>query len=408
MQTSSCVLLVALAIGCRVPAQVDGPVLRVEGAGAAFAGLLAECTRGLQAVVVHDAEGRAHALLGCLRLGQLGAARRLLADEATGGDRSAACWAVISHHWYLRATRDVTTITSHLAWLQEGLAATAREPGPSATFAQAALLPHALFCLGSMLQSCGHEQAGAGCTRRAVEAWLELERRTWQPGRGHYRARPTHGDIRLPEPPEPSVLAPAAAGMLIASGDRLPRHLRASLSFLLTQPPTGIHDAAWVLGGAAQLGDHRQIDTAWNALLAVAPARAGDSAGDAGRGLDAMLFAVTGLRLATGAGVDEHGTRWRPHLPPGHRQLALHGIAADGARFDLDLRARYGALHDDERGQASVLDGASGARLRVAITLSHATDDAPRTIVLQGSGLQYLARLQVGERLQRSLPIDEP
>jgi hypothetical protein len=395
-------------MGCRVPAQVDGPVLRVEGAGAAFAGLLADGTRGLQAVGVHDAEGRAHALLGCLRLGQLGAARRLLEEEPTGGDRWAACWAVISHHWYLRATHDVATIAPRLARLQGGLAATTQAPGPPATFAEAALLPHALFCLGSMLPSCGQQQAGAECTRRAVEAWLELERQTWQPGRGHYRARPTHGEIRLPEPPEPSVLAPAAAGMLVATGDRLPRHLEASLPVLLAQPPTGIRDAAWVLGGAVQRGDRRQIDTAWNALLAVATARVGGSAGDAGRGLDAMLFAVTGLRLATGAGVDEHGTRWRPHLPPGHRQLALHGIVADGARFDLDIRARCGALHDDEHRDASLLDHPTGSRLRVAITLTHAGDDAPRTIVLQGSGLQYLARLHVGERLQRSLPIDEP
>jgi hypothetical protein len=194
--------------------------------------------------------------------------------------------------------------------------------------------------------------------------------------------------------------------MLIATGDRLQQHVRASLRDLLRRPAADVRAATCLLAGAAQLGDRALLDAAWHAVATCDLDTA--SGGDAGRCLDATLFAVTGLRLATGAGVDAGCVRLRPHLPPGHDHVILQGLVADGARFDLDLASRSGELRHDERDEATALGNHLGPRLRVTATLVDAVDASARSIVLQGDNLQYVARLAFGDHLTRSLPIGPP
>lgn len=400
-------LLCTVALSGSPPAQATVS-LRIEGALRVGADTVAQCQAVLAAATPAGGEDRACALLGCLRLGQLDAARDRLDAAPADGDRAAACWAVIAHHWYLRASRDTATIRAHLPRLRATLLRASEGPASAATFAAAALLPHAWFCLGELAGACGEPDQGAANTRRAVDLWLELERQVWQPGRGHFRPHPTHGEIVLPEPPDATVLAPAAAGLLIATGDRLPRHLRTACTMLLGRAPTDLPAATWLLAAAAQLGDNGLLDAAWRALPAVGTGGARMTPGDAGRRLDATLFAVTGLRLATGAGVDPRCIRLRPWMPRGVGHAILRNLVADGAHFDLELTERRDEWQPGELAEGQLPARLRPLRLRVQLTLRAVADASPRSFVLAGDGMQYVTVLHPGEHIARSLPLDRP
>lgn len=402
MWIERCALVWMFVLAGSPAAQEMGP-LRIEGAVAVFAQRFADCQRSVSTTTTTHGEDRAHALLGCLRLGRIDAARDRLDEDPPDG--AAICWAVIAHHWYLHASGDTATVQVHLPKLCAALDRVGAASEPAATFEAAALLPHAWFCLGDLLDTCAEAGSGSASSRRGLDLWLELERQVWQPGRGHFRPHPTRGEVLLPEPPDATVLAPAAAGLLIASTDHMERHLRTSLQTLLRRPPTDLRAATRLLCGAAQLGNDDLLVLAWQALLAIDDGGA-KSAGEAGRQLDAMLFAITGLRLATGAGVDPRCVRWRPWLPPGADHLVLHNLAADGARFDLDLTTRHGELQPDERDEGALSGTRIGRRLRVQLTLVAAATGSHRTILLAGRGVQYIAHLRAGDRLSRSLPLD--
>ncbi len=399
------VLLVA-GIGGGLLSQSETRTLQVTGAAATLADLLADCRRSLRQGPATAPDDRAHAVLGRLRLGDLEGAREVLDAAPDRTNLAAACWAIVTHHWYLRASGDLHTVLARLPHLQQALDAADLQQAPPAAFAAAALAAHAWFCLDALHGvAATPSPLGPDCRRRAVHQMLELERQAWQPGRGHFRPRLTGGRIVPPQPPEPSVLAPAAAGMLVATDDRLVRHLRTSLPQLLDRAPDDLRATAWLACAAAQLGDAVLLDAAWATLPALARAPGPRTAGDAGRLLDAVLFLITGLRLATGAGVDGGCLRLRPHLPPGHTRLLLQQLAADGARFDLDLALRRGELQPDEHGEAAMAGTGPGPRLRVDLVLRSTADARPRTFLLQGHGAQYVAALQPGDRLRRSLPI---
>jgi hypothetical protein len=403
MRVFCCSLLLALVGGRHLPAQVEPLSLRVEGTVGACERLLAAAMPPPASPPV-DAEQRAFALLHCLRCGRADAARDLLVVAPPPTDPTAVCWALVAHLWYLRATGDVAGVRPHLQPLRAASTADAAWPAVT-TFADGALRAHAGFCLGALLEACGDAAGGADATRRAVAGWLELERQCWQPGRGHFRSQPTAGRIVVPEPVQASVLAPAAAGMLIASGDHMLRHLRTAVDALVGGQGADPHAATWILAGAAQLGDADLVDRAWQQLRTAEPLAT--TAIEAGRLLDAMLFAITGLRIATGAGVDPGLTRLRPHLPPGHQRLAVHNLLADGAWFDLDCELRTGPRQADERDDVEPR-ATTAPRLFSRLRLVRAVDTRPRTVLLQGAGVQHLTQLRIGDRFERSLPIELP
>ncbi|MEO6594881.1 MAG: hypothetical protein ABIP94_09025, partial [Planctomycetota bacterium] len=250
---------------------------------------------------------------------------------------------------------------------------------------------------------------GAKWTRRAIDRLIELERLTWQPGRQHFRSTLGGGDIATPERTDPLLLAPAAAGLLVASADRALQHLRTVL--LEANPaldclcPTDwlAYQTTWRVAAATQLDDEVVRATQWVALMESA-ADGAMPPGVAGARLDAACFAATGLRLATGVGIDEDWVRLRPWLPPMHEHLVLRGLHADGARLDLELTAREGPPQADETGEAAMLSAPAAKRVRVRLCLAAAINNRPRAVVLLGGGAQYVSELRPGDVLERSLP----
>lgn len=372
-----------------------GQGLRVDGAPAALATLLARARAA--SPCSREPRATAEATLARLRLGDPAGAAALWAAPIDGPD--AAQWDAIAHFWYLRATGDAATVRARWPRLRRGFEQTVADADPPPSFAAGALQAHARFAFAALGERLGEPTGATQSWReRALQVWLELERQTWQPGRGHYRPLPTDGALRLPERPDDSVLAPAAAGWLVATGDRFECHLRSALPALLAAPVADARAAAWQLAAAAQLGERAHLDAAWQRL----PFDVRNAAH--GAVLDAALFALTGLRLATGAGVDEHGVRLRPWLPPDVPWLRCDDLRGEGASLDLELTVRSGALEPDELGEAALASTVGSRRLRATVHLRATVDQRPRTVLLQGPTATYVVPMQPGDRITRSLP----
>ncbi|HZN40155.1 MAG TPA: hypothetical protein VFD82_15220 [Planctomycetota bacterium] len=423
---------IALCLGVGLSGQEPAAGLQLHGAEPRLATLLAVCTTSLRAQpAAANGMEAAFTALGQLRLGDPTAARDTLAaawsnargDDAAALPRDDLAWYVVAHYWYLRACRDPGPMTSHWPELQGALRRA--EAASRTTFVQEAMFVHGMFCLGGMLDTRDRIETptrwqktqpsprpGAPWTQRAIERICELEASTWQPGRGHFRPHLTAGAIVLPEPADLSVLVPAAAGLLIATQDRLLRHLRtvvgegpaATRAASATAAPFLPFGKAFELSAATQVEDEAARTRCWNAILeALDPERL--PAAHAGALIDAALFAVTGLRLATGAGVDEDVVRMRPWLPPHHDHLRLRGLSVDGASLDLELSLRTCPFCRDEADEPALADlPAAAPRLRVRLALVATPGDGARSVVLQGAGTQYLAELRPGAVLERSLP----
>ena len=334
--------------------------------------------------------GAAHAgaVLVAIRTGDASAAARLLAQGrerlsvAGATDAEGVAWLVCSHLWVLRAFGERERMAPRLPELLQA-AERAAAQAPTRSFAQECMQVHMLFCVGNLLDHCerGHRrlasQPGARWAERAVERLLELERRSWQPGVGHYRPTLTSGEITVPAAADASLLIPAAAGMLIGSGDRILRHLHTTLAAAkITAADPHYLAAATLCRDAATRARSYTALRASDALQD--PARAGFA-------FDAMCYAVSGLRLAVGAAVDEDWVRFSPWLPPGCSQLELLGLCSHGARFDLQLA------------------GDGGPTLRLQLRLVSARDEASRTIVVHAGAEQRLQILTVGETLTTEL-----
>ena len=408
----------------------SGP--QVQGAEPRLSTLLAVCAASLrsESAAAHGIEA-ALSVLGQLRLGDSAAARTTLEtawSNARGENAEPVpcddlAWFVVAHYWYLRASRDTGPMSDHWPELQS--AVRRAEAAPRTTFVQEAMLVHAMFCLGGLLDTRDRIETparwsktqpsprpGALWTKKAIGRIFELEASTWQPGRGHFRPHLTAGAIVLPERADVSVLVPAAAGLLVATEDRLLRHLRTAIAegpaatsaASATTAPFLPFATAFELSAAAQVDDEAARTRCWNAMLAALDAERLPAA-HAGALLDTAIFAVTGLRLATGAGVDEDVVRVRPWLPPNHDHLRLLGLRVDGASLDLDLSQRTGPCCGDEANEPALVGLRDAApRLRVRLALVATPGNSPRTVVLQGASTQYLAELKPGAILERSLP----
>lgn len=341
------------------------------------------------------AAARAGAVLAALRNGdienaaaRLGMDRAALRDSSTSTtDTAQVAWLVGAHLWTLRATGDRQHIVPRLPALLAASEAAAAEPR-SLRFAEEALQVHMLLCSGNLLDHCERNRPspavrpGARWSERAVERLLELERRSWQPGVGHYRPQLTRGDIALPAAADASLLLPAAAGMLVGSGERVLQNLRT----VLAAPGIDPADPHY-LAAATLCRDDAARARSYAALLASDALQDPERAGFA---FDALCYAVTGLRLAVGAAVDEDWVRFSPWLPPGRERVELHGLRSHGARFDLCLTA---------------LD-ASVARLQ--LRLAAAVDGAERTFVVHAGEVQHLQVLQVGATCTIELARPQP
>ncbi|MBL8748408.1 MAG: hypothetical protein JNK78_04560 [Planctomycetes bacterium] len=398
-------LSVPLLAAARAQAQLVVEGLPLPGCDGAFAG----------PDPVDSPSGAAQRVLATMRMADLDGARRVLAVSWAAARRrewttTDLGWLTPALYWYLRASRD-DGFAAGLAAEVDGPLRHMPPVDVRGTFALEALLAHALLCRGGIVSARGRHDAAGEWIELGVARWREVERLTWQPGLGHFRPRCTGDDIVLPAPADPAALIPAAAGMLLASDDRMERNLMScSRRACDGSAPerAAFHDAtarAAALAAAAQLADRPLRDAAWRAMVEALAhdAPAGESAA---RCLDAALFAVTGVRLATGVAVDEGWLRLRPWLPPGHEHVRLTHMIAEGATFDLDLSIRTGPSHDDELDDPAS-PPPSGPRLRVRIDLVSAATGSLR-VILQGGGVQIVTTMAPGDRFERSLTIDDP
>lgn len=224
---------------------------------------------------------------------------------------------------------------------------------PFSNFREAALQIHGRYCLAQL----DNDTRRSHHERIATTRLLALESETWQPGRGHYRPIPCHGRLLAPAPADASLLQPLTYGMLLASGNRLTQHLTNTLAaarsdsqlrWQSNQPPNKV--ASLRLTAAAQIADHTATSEAYAAVI---KQRAADP-GTAARNLNAVLQAITGVRLAAGAGQNPRWLRLTPWLPDGVDRIDLRGIQI----LEHELAVSIQRLH-------------APLGLRTAVTLQH-------------------------------------
>lgn len=397
MRTTVHRIVALLAVTTAAAAQAERPA-RIEGIAVHAIDAFSASER---AEPPASAEAYACATLGYLRLGDVAAARRAVRACCHVPADVPTPWPALCSYWLLRATGDVAFARECLPLAAPSAAA--------AHFADAALAVHATLCLAAIQEEVDGARPGdSEASRDAIAAWLDVERQAWLPGSGRFRTRLTGGAIVPPDEPATATLAPAAFGMLIASGDHVERHLRTVLerfeprSFPGSMEPADSDAAAFLLAAAVQLGDEDAKTAAWRSLerLPTRELRLERAA----RCLDAQVFAITGLRLATGVGVDQGWIRLRPWLPPGAEAVHFAGLVAEGTRFDLAIERRRGAPAADEFGEEAMRTDLHGERMRVTIRIG----DGRARLVLQGPTVQYVTTLTAGDTFTRSLPTSHP
>lgn len=359
--------------------------------------LAAAAGAGEMAAPAASGQDLALTVLGHLRRGEADGSRAVLAD-ATAECGEDACWLAIARLWHARATGSDGMLPAARDRLLRRLARERAAP-PHTEFAREAVRAHALLATGSLLGAA----AGEAWTASGIRRQLALETASWQEERGGFRSLAAATGAS-PSASDASTLLPAAAGLLLATGNRMSRHLSAALAD--TAPNAGALaplPAAWRLAAATQLLDDEHRASAWAELIAAPSAPTADAAWLA----DAALFAVTGVRLATGAGIDEAWQRFAPWLPPGSDRLVVRDLLAGGGRYDLELEARDGPPQDDERDGTAHLGGA-GRRVFATITLRSTHDGAPRTVVVSSATAQAMHWLAPGEAFTCSLPRAQP
>lgn len=321
-----------------------------------------------------------HMMVAHLRLGQPAQAQTLLAQHQ-GSEQPALILAAFAT---LRRTTGEDLLTSARRRTLE-CALRKLEQQPFSCFRDAALQIHGRYCLAQLDDDAQRSQHERAATMRL----LALEGEAWQPGRGHYRPTPCRGLLLVPAPADASLLQPLSFGMLLASGDRLTRHLTNTLAAARSNsklrwqsklPPKDI--AALLLTAAAQIADH---DATSQAYAIVIKQRA-QAPGRAARNLNAALQAVTGVRLAAGAGLSPRWLRLAPWLPDNVDALELRGIHALEHQLTLSLERRGAPQH-----------------LRVIASLQHGKS-TKLPLVIANSWQQFVTEVRIGQPFECELP----
>ena len=250
---------------------------------------------------------------------ELNAATRASAVPTSDDD----AWLLIQHYWTLRATRDHDALAT--AWPQLAAAAgrvaggsTEGTKGPS--YDGAVLRLQGLACAGLLAAASGDERLQTTFDLRARALLDQLEASYWSPTDGCFADAATGGT--------PVSLFACSIGMLTTTADRTERHARLGLR-QRGGGSSGTSDVEATLVALAQFDGVRA--TALEALLA----DPSESPTRAGLAIDAVLFATTGLRMATGPGIDEAWVRLRPFVPSASDRLVVRGLMHDGWTCDL-------------------------------------------------------------------------
>jgi hypothetical protein len=297
---------------------------------------LEEFVEHSKSVLTDAAPNNAHDLMrfvaANLRLGRLETARSLL---QTYRGQDAPDLILIAHATFQRATGQLVLEEKQLRHLEDAL--TRAEGLPARSFCSAALLVHGRYCLGQISSA----QSRSRHERLATTRLLSLEAETWQPGRGHYRPTPCNGELRVPEAADASLLIPHSFGMLIATGNRLQRHLTSTLraqrsgSWRRWQADICPDQfPALRLLAAALLGDRDETEAAYHEVLQ----QHTSDPSLAALQLEAVMQALTGIRIAASAGHDGQWLRMQPWLPNACDAMELRGLYAQQHNFAIELR----------------------------------------------------------------------
>jgi hypothetical protein len=376
------------------------------------------------------------------------AAARRTEPAAAGWDALAvpegdlASWVVIHHAWYLRASRDAALVRAHWPLLEACVKRLPRrvdgrqplvggEPwGPPPgdgiaamdwSFANSCLQVQAVACVGSMLDTLDRidaeirepmrwaegappDRPGADWTRRAVALLTAMEATFWRERLGYFLPAVSAASGAACERPWLTAnLLPMWSGMLTASGNHTVQNATATLA------ATGRGQRS-VLGTAMTLATLVQCDGSergaeLEALLAAAgpsglfaatapPGRELDLLAT-GAALDAVLFALTGLRIATCPGFDEDWIRLKPMLRAGSQRASYRGLTADGWCIDLWLTATGDHAEADA--------DAPAGHLLIALADRSAAPAGRRRVLLQCFGAQFQDWLSPGATLERRM-----
>jgi hypothetical protein len=439
-------VLLGVTLAAAAAAQHTAPQLEVEFDAEPAAAPAADCAAFLRAAAARLRAGDGDAqpdvqpgadttgpLLACLWLGDDARAGALLAREGDaavrGGDRdldwATTAWLLVHHYWFLRATGDAATVRERLPGLLARAADLAptdahADDGDDAGFAAAVLRLHAVACCGGILDSLDRvehptrwdagppaDPPGAAWARRARLLLDDLERRFWSARAGMFAPTALACDGEH-TPTAAANLLPCWIGMLATTGDKTAQNAIAALQRLgidgvhvgVAAPEQGAAALAQAMAVVAVSQFGGDPGPPLGALLAQLP----PGCAATGAAVDALLFAITGLRLATGPGIDEDWLRIRPALPPGVRRVVLRGLRHDGWRADLTLERRTGPPGEAEADllrRCGETDARADPRLFGTLIL-RSPDRSPggRRAVVHCGDRQLVARIRAGERLE--------
>ncbi|MEQ1634533.1 MAG: hypothetical protein ABL997_19280, partial [Planctomycetota bacterium] len=198
------------------------------------------------------------------------------------------------------------------------------------TLERAVLRLHALSCAGALAAAADDQSLATKFDLRARSALDEFEARYWSPSRAAF--------VESADTDEPASLFACAIGMLATTGDRTAIHGQSALA---ERSVGRVPDPERTLVAMAQ------FDAARGDLLADLLMQPTDDPHRAGLAIDAVLFAATGMRMATGPGMDEAWTRLRPCLPTGIDRIAVRGLVHDGHACEFEYERR----HDEHVGR---------------------------------------------------------
>ena len=308
--------------------------------------------------------------IGWLRLGRPHRARALLNAHTAPDDVVYALAALAS---YVRCTGDHGPTASLLPGYEARLRELEAAP-PPASFAAAGLQAHARCCAALLGPAVARSEQLLAATRR----WLPCEEHLWLPQHEHFFPGGAPNAPGQGVPADASLWQPLAAGMLLATGDRLGRHLRATLAAWHSRSPARwrrslpvADESALAVIAAQQLGDPERLRQAWRTLRRHRPRHPTTAALQ----LDAALLAITGVRVAAGAG---HGERWlriAPWLPDGVHRVRIEGLHAQKTTLSLGLRRTCRGLSVEV----------------------HTDAEHPVALVVSNRRQQYLTRIANGE-----------
>jgi hypothetical protein len=272
----------------------------------------------------------AGATLGWLRLGRADralATMEALAQRAAEGDHDASAWWLIARFWSSRAmalpSESIDEAQSVVDAARSLATECARIDNPPSLTRQV-LCVHAIACASELLSEKHDAQARDELLAAARRALLRFEEIHW--------SEPHAAFVDHTLRPSADGLLPCAIGMLAATGNRAERNARSCLASLPADCASQV-----ALAARAQFGF--EIDATLAQLLANAP-HADDE--ETGWTLDAAMFAITGLRLATGPRIDAAWMRLRPVLPQGFDRMRIRGLALDGWRCEMEFARSRG------------------------------------------------------------------